>query len=248
MSTPPPHPVDAFCSPSACNPKPRGAVRRRRVVVCAAFLAAIGLVGCSSSGDSPSAATEASTATSAGTSSASASSTTAAPAGTQWAEATGTGVRFAVPETWTVNDPAKVLAQGDPDAIEKVAEALGVTASQFEDAAKSTELYVMGPTRNGFSPNISVMPNSLTSMPTSAAMASDMESIGAKVGTARNATTPLGDAVVLPYTIQLGAYTVEGRLIAAETPNGVAAMGVSHTSAERADALTEQILATLGAL
>ncbi len=72
--------------------------------------------------------------------------------------------------------------------------------------------------------------------------------MSATAGTARTATTPLGDAVVLPYTLPLAAYTVEGRAIVAEAPDGFISIAVSHTSAEEADALTEQVLSSLGSL
>jgi hypothetical protein len=153
-----------------------------------------------------------------------------------------------VPDTWTVNDPAKVLAQGDKAAITKVAQALGLSADQFEAAAQGIELFVIGPAENGFSPNINVTPNSLSTMPSAAALASEMQSVGATVGTARTVKTPIGEAIVLPYTLPLGDLAIEGRAIVAETPDGFVSLAVSHPSAKEADALTEQVISSLGAL
>lgn len=169
----------------------------------------------------------------------------ALPEGSQWAESSTQGIRFAVPDTWKTVDATKTIAAGDEAAIESAASDMGLTADQLRQAAESIDIIIMGPVVDQFAPNVNVVPNTLSALPPLASLKAEAESVGAVVGEGSTIATPLGDAIVLPYVLELEAAAVQGRAIVAPVAGGFTSITVSHVTEEEADALTEQILTTL---
>jgi hypothetical protein len=202
--------------------------------------------GSTDASSGPASVSAGSTTAAAGSPSPSPSDSSEPPVGAVWATATGTGVRFAVPEEWSVIDPSALLEQGDADALASAAESLGISPDQMKGVADQVDLLVMGPPEKDFAPNVNVVPNPVAEMPGDAALKADLGTIGAKVSDIRPATTPLGDAKVVSYRLPMGATTVRGRAIVAETPDGFTTITVSHVDDKDADAIAAQVLETLG--
>jgi hypothetical protein len=219
-------------------------------VAVAALLVAGGAAGCSGGGDggaSTPASGGASSGT-AGTASGASPSPTAspveAPAGTTFVEAKGSGLRFAVPETWKVLDPSTLATDPESALAKSLEKTYGVSADQLSKVFGAMDLMVMGPPKTSFAPNVNVVPNPLTSLPKATDLAAELDKIGATTGTPRDATTPLGPAIVVPYELQSGANLVKGRSIVLKGPNGYVTITVSDVDAKTADAVTDDILAT----
>lgn len=167
------------------------------------------------------------------------------PNGFQWAESSTQGIRFAVPGTWTAVDAKQIIGSGSEADIESAAQDMGLSVDQLRQAAEQIDIIVMGPAVDGFAPNINVVPTSLTELPTQEALAAEAESVGASVGQGSVREAPGGQAMVLPYVLELETANVQGRAIVAPVPGGFTSITVSHINAEDADALTDQILASL---
>ena len=211
-------------------------------------LGGCGLTGTAGSDASSSTASGSAGSTTAASASAAPTPSTTAepPAGAIWATSSGTGVRFAVPVEWSLIDPSALLEQGDPDALASAAESLGVSPDQMGEIANQVDLLVMGPPEGDFAPNVNVVPSPVAEMPGDAALKADLGSIGATVSGIRSSTTPLGAAKVASYRLVMGATTVHGRAIVAEIPDGFTTVTVSHVDDKGADAVTAQVLKTLG--
>ena len=219
----------------------------------AAVLVAGGAAGCSGGSDGPGGGASATTSGGAsigtgGTASGASASPTAppveAPAGTTFVEGKSSGLRFAVPEDWKVLDPAALETDSDSALAKSLEKTYGVSADQLSKVFGAMDLVMMGPPEKSFAPNVNVVPNPLTALPTATDLASELDKIGAKTGTPRDATTPLGPAVVVPYELQSGANLVKGRSIVLKGPNGYVTITVSDVDAKAADAVTDDILAT----
>ncbi len=126
----------------------------------------------------------------------------ALPAGSEWATAADSGLRFAVPDTWEPIDAA-ALASGESNAaVDQLLETMGVTQEEFVQSMAGMELMVMGPAESNFAPNVNVVPNALSELPPAENLASELSSIGATTGTPSDETTPLGPAILVPYSLQ----------------------------------------------
>ncbi|MGL5819544.1 MAG: hypothetical protein ACRCYR_18430 [Phycicoccus sp.] len=205
------------------------------------LLAAVLLSGCS--GDDTSTSSSGSVGAST-----SASPSAAAPDGYRLVESPGVRTRFAVPEAWTVVDVKKAIDGGDQKGLDVAAESLGITTDQFAQAAQSIDLMVIGPRKDGFSPNINAVPTpDLTDLPPAEQVTGELTGIGAKVGSAREETTPAGPALVVPYSLTLGATTVQGRTVVVKGSGGVVTLTVSTADAGQSDDIASALLTTLAA-
>ncbi|MGL5861254.1 MAG: hypothetical protein ACRCY9_08365 [Phycicoccus sp.] len=217
-------------------------IRRSTVLTITTLLAATLVAGCS--GDDTSRSSPRSGATSA---SASPSATAAAvPDGYRVVESPGVRARFAVPESWTVVDVEKAIDGGDQKGLGVAAESLGITTDQFAQAAQSIDLMVIGPRKDGFSPSINAVPApGLAELPSAEQVTGELTGIGAKVGSSREETTPAGPALVVPYTLTLGATAVQGRTVVVEGSGGVVTLTVSTAEAGQSDEIAQAVLSTL---
>lgn len=170
------------------------------------------------------------------------------PDGAQWAESSASKVRFAVPKTWSVVDATKLFESGDEAAIASAAKDLGLTADQLRQAAGQIDVLVTGPPVKQFAPNVNVVPNALTALPDESVLGAQLESIGAKVSPGATRPTPLGEAIVVPYTLKQGTTTVHGRSIVAPVADGFTTITISHVDTQAADTIADQVLATLQAV
>ncbi|MGL4177552.1 MAG: hypothetical protein ACRCSN_15915 [Dermatophilaceae bacterium] len=172
----------------------------------------------------------------------------AAPSGYRVVESPGVRTRFAVPEAWTVVDVEEAIAGGDQKGLGVAAQSLGVTTEQFTQAAQSIDLMVIGPRKDDFSPSINTVPApGLTELPRADQVSGELTGIGAKVGSAREETTAAGPALVVPYTLAVGAVTVHGRTVVVEGSGGVVTLTVSTADAGQSDDIAQAVLATLAA-
>ncbi len=224
-----------------------GRARVLASVSVAVVLGATGLSACGSGTPDAGGTSAAASATASASASPSPASTDA-PDGMTWAESQRAGMKFAVPEDWTVIDPKTLFEKGDKKAIADAAAAMNVTSDQLQQAAGQIDLMVFGTAENGFSPNVNVVPNGLKSLPSADALAAELKTIEADPGEGSEVTTPLGKAVLMPYTLQVGSTKVQGRSIVVGGPNGFATITVSHTSADGADEVTQSVLDTLAPL
>jgi hypothetical protein len=211
----------------------------------AVTIAALAVAGCG--GQSPtttgSAGTAGSTSTAASASaSASPTGTPDLPSGSMWIEAPKTGIRFPVPDDWRTISFQEVLDSGDTKAMDDAAKKLGVTIDQLKQLAKQIEVIVFGPTIDKFAVNINAIGQPGLKMPTAQQAGDQLEKLGGKVGTPVSGTTSFGKSLVVPYSLDVPAGTIQGRSILLETPDGVATLTVSHVSKTEADKLTKAIL------
>lgn len=214
-----------------------------------AVLVAGGVTGCSEGdgGGGTASSTAASASASVTASSASAGPSAEAPQGTSWVETKASGLRFAVPEDWTVFDTASLTQDRDEALIKELTETFGMTEEQLAQTFEQMDLMVVGPPQDDFAPNVNVVRNLLTALPAGSAMAAELESVGATVGTPSEETTPLGPAVVVPYSLTSGSTDIKGRSVVVEGPDGFVTLSISHVSEDLADDVTSTILSTLGA-
>jgi hypothetical protein len=218
-------------------------------VCAAAVLVAGGLSGCGGGGGDAAASPAVSSGASASASAPASPSAGAAsaPAGTTWAQAKTSGLRFAVPEDWKVFDATAVTEGKDKELVKELTQTYGVDESALADIFGSMDLMVVGPIEQKFAPNVNVVPNDLTKLPTATDLAAQLDKAGATTGTPRDETTPLGPAIVVPYELTSGGNTVKGRSIVLEGPNGFVTVTVSHISDEGADAVAKSVLSTISA-
>lgn len=167
------------------------------------------------------------------------------PEGAQWAESGASKVHFAVPKTWSVVDATQLFASGDEAKIAAAAKDLGLTADQLRQAAGKIDVLVTGPPVKQFAPNVNVVPNALTALPDESALGAELESIGAQVSPGETRATPLGEAIVVPYTLKQGTTTVHGRSIVAPVAEGFTTITISHVDTQAANTIADQVLATL---
>ena len=217
-------------------------------VSAAVVLAAGGLAGCSGGDDPDAAAPSGSTgAASSATASPSPVASVALPAGSEWATAADSGLRFAVPDTWEPIDAAALAAGESNAAVDQLLETMGVTQEEFVQSMAGMELMVMGPAESNFAPNVNVVPNALSELPPAENLASELSSIGATTGTPSDETTPLGPAILVPYSLKSGELDIKGRSIVTGGPNGFVTITVSHVDDQAADAVAATLLETLSA-
>ena len=214
-----------------------------------AVLVAGGVTGCSEGdgGGGTASSTAASASASLTASSASAGPSAEAPQGTSWVETRASGLRFAVPEDWSVFDTASLTQDRDEALIKELTETFGMTEEQLAQTFEQMDLMVVGPPQDDFAPNVNVVRNLLTALPAGSAMAAELESVGATVGTPSEETTPLGPAVVVPYSLTSGSTDIKGRSVVVEGPDGFVTLSISHVSEDLADDVTSTILSTIGA-
>ena len=214
-----------------------------------AVLVAGGVTGCSGGdgGGGTASSAAASGGASVTASSASAVPSAEAPQGTSWVETKASGLRFAVPEDWTVFDTASLTQNRDEALIKELTETFDMTEEQLAQTFEQMDLMVVGPPQDDFAPNVNVVRNLLTALPAGSAMAAELESVGATVGTPSEETTPLGPAVVVPYSLTSGSTDIKGRSVVVEGPDGFVTLSISHVSEDLADDVTSTILSTIGA-
>jgi hypothetical protein len=124
---------------------------------------------------------------------------------------------------------------------------MGVTQEQFAQSLAGMDLMVMGPMDGTFAPNVNVVPNVLSELPPAANLASELSSVGATPGTPSDETTPLGPAILVPYSLTNGQLDVTGRSIVVGGPDGFVTITVSHVDDKKADAVADTLLSTLSA-
>ena len=236
-------------------------MRRRTGVLtsvgAAAVLAAGGLAGCSGGGGGAAGAARTATSAQASAStsispSASASSSpstgvASAPAGTTRVQAKKSGLRFAVPEDWTVFDATAITQGKDPAMVKELTRMYQVDEEQLAQMFGQMDVMVTGPVEKRFAPNVNVVPNGLTTLPAAGDLAAELEKLGATTGTPRDVTTVLGPAILVPYEMSSGGNQVKGRSIVLEGPNGFATVTVSHITDKGADAVTTSVLESISA-
>lgn len=220
---------------------------KRSITLSSSALALAGLVvlgGCSGTGSGETSPAPAASSSSVAPESPSAGAAQL-PEGAQWAESSTAKVRFAVPKTWSVVDATKLFESGDEAKIAAAAKDLGLTADQLRQAAGQIDVLVTGPPVKEFAPNVNVVPNALTALPDESALAAELTTIGAQAGPGDTRPTPLGEAIVVPYTLKQGTTTVQGRSIVAPVAGGFTTITVSHVDTQAADTIADQVLATL---
>ncbi len=219
----------------------------------AAVLVAGGLAGCSGGGGATAGAASAATSTKASPSpSASASAgagaaSASAPAGTTWVQAKTSGLRFAVPDDWTVFDATAITEGKDKAMIKELTRMYQVDESQLAQMFGQMDVMVLGPVESKFAPNVNVVPNGLTKLPPATDLAAELGKLGATTGTPKDVTTALGPAILVPYDLTSGPNKVKGRSIVLEGPNGFVTVTVSHITDKGADAVTSSVLDTISA-
>lgn len=225
----------------------RRTVRLLTTVSTAAVLVAGGLAGCSG-GSGSDAGTSASGggATASGAPASPSAGPATAPAGTAFVETRTSGLKFALPQDWQVFDAKKITEGGDKALVKELAQTYNVTESQLTQIFGQMDLMVVGPTEKRFAPNVNVVANALTALPAASDLAAELGKVGAKTGTPRDATTPLGPAIVVPYSLTSGSNEVKGRSIVFKGPKGFVTVTVSHVDDARADQLASMILSTVG--
>ena len=70
---------------------------------------------------------------------------------------------------------------------------------------------------------------------------------GATPGTPSDETTPVGPAILVPYSLTNGQLDIRGRSIVVGGPNGYVTITVSHVDEQAADAVADTLLSTLSA-
>ncbi|MGH3347184.1 MAG: hypothetical protein ACRDO4_09380 [Nocardioides sp.] len=156
-------------------------------------------------------------------------------------EVSAAGVSFEAPPGWESLDP------DDADLPENeaadLAEGLGLTPEQFEQAISSVDLFLVdgdGP-QDGFLANINVLAQQ-GAMPDDGALESQFAAIGAEVTDVSHADTGAGDAAVVEYTLAVADRTIEGVSYLVDVGDEVVTVTVS--TPDRAE--TDEIAGTIG--
>ena len=220
---------------------------RARTTVCAAVaVVSVGLAGCSGSagGDGSAASSQSGSSSARAAAAGPSASAASAPTGSKFVEAKGTGLRFAVPDDWKLFDAEAISSGKDKALIKELEKTFSMNADQLARVFGQLDLMVVGPPVKKFAPNVNVVANGLTKLPAASDLATQLEKFGAKTSTPRDETTPLGPAIVVPYTLSSGGNEVKGRSIVLEGPKGFVTITVSHVDDAAADALTATILTT----
>ena len=231
----------------------RGMTRAITSVCAAGVLVAGGLAGCGGGSGSDGAAApsgSASSAPSSATPTGSASpsqNAPTAPAGSTFVDGPGTEVRFALPDDWKVFDAEAISSGKDKALLEELEKTFSMNADELAQVFGQLDLMVVGPPEQEFAPNVNVVANGLTTLPAASDLATQLGKLGAKTGTPRDETTPLGPAIVVPYTLASGGHEVRGRSIVLEGPDGFVTVTVSHITDKGADAVTSTVLKTIAA-
>jgi hypothetical protein len=227
----------------------------RRAAGCAtALVLATGLVGCASGGSdggSTAAASASSSASASASGSASAPATTepspapSAPAGAKLITAERSGLRFAVPRTWQVNDVATVLESGDDADLAAIAKKMNLPLSQLKAAARTIDVAAFGPAVKGFAPNVNVQSLPVEELPTAEQLSMVMKMVGGTVESVDDVTTAAGPARVSRYRLDVGVAKVVGRQLGVKGPNGVVLITVSDITAQGADVVLAMVQGSL---
>ncbi len=154
-------------------------------------------------------------------------------------------MRFALPDDWKVFDPEAISSGKDKALLKELEKTFSMNADELAQVFGQLDLMVVGPPEQEFAPNVNVVANGLTALPAASDLATQLGKLGAKTGTPRDETTPLGPAIVVPYTLESGGHEVRGRSIVLEGPDGFVTVTVSHITEKGADAVTSSVLETI---
>ena len=162
--------------------------------------------------------------------------------------ATASGVSFEVPEGWTSVDPVEVAdGAADDEAVQGLAEGLGVAPEELESAIAGVDLFVFedGGRADGFLDNINVTSPG-GDLPTQDQLETEFSGLGATVGVFEEVETDLGNSVTLTYQLPVGATEVQGEVIAVEVDGASVAVTVSTTDPDLTEEIAAQVLDSLG--
>lgn len=164
------------------------------------------------------------------------------PAGTQWVEVESEGIRFAVPESWSIVDPDGAEIRGRK--FEEIAGALGVSSAQARAMLEQVEIYVFSTSPGE---NINVIDSPLSEVPTPAAIRASFKSLSATVRKISPVDTDAGDGQVAYYELRTPDATLYGGSVFVGLDDAVANITVTARSEAKARRLTRQLLPTIEA-
>ncbi len=170
--------------------------------------------------------------------------------GTTEVESSSLGVRFAVPETYTVLDPT---ALGDDfyrgAAFEELAARAGLTIEEFERFLKeAVELYVFAPaTAEGFVDNITVAAVPTPELPPSEQLEQTLVALGAQELTIEDGSRRGLEYLQSIYELPVGdqvVYGVDLQILVGDTPVEITATSGTRETAEDLGALVLDTVAS----
>jgi hypothetical protein len=157
---------------------------------------------------------------------------------------TALGISFEAPAGWESLDPDEADI---PDAeADDLAEGLGLTTEQFEQTIRNVDLFLVdgdGP-EDGFLDNINVIGQTGT-LPGDAELESQFAAIGADVIEVTHEDTPVGEAAVVEYSLDVGDRTIEGVSYLVTRAGDVVTVTVSTPDRAESDDISATILDTL---
>ncbi len=154
-------------------------------------------------------------------------------------------MRFALPDDWKVFDPEAISSGKDKALLKELEKTFSMNADELAQVFGQLDLMVVGPPEQEFAPNVNVVANGLTALPAASDLATQLGKLGAKTGTPRDETTPLGPGDRGALHLESGGHEVQGRSIVLEGPDGFVTVTVSHITEKGADAVTSSVLETI---
>ena len=152
------------------------------------------------------------------------------------------GIAFEVPDGWEELE----LEDGDlPEEAAGLAEGLGLTPEQFDQAVRSVDLFVVdgdGP-ENGFLSNVNVL-DQAGAMPSDDQIEQQFQTIAEEVEVTHEDTS-VGDVVAVQYSLKVQDHGVEGVAYLFSQDDEVINITVSTPDREESQEIGDGIIATL---
>ena len=173
------------------------------------------------------------------------------PAGHKWVATAGHGVKFAVPEAWSMVDLSSFSDPAAKEALKPIAERLGKTIDEYIAELTANDLMIAGPEVNGYASLISVPKEeaqSLGDLPTQEQAQAALASVQATVTAVTPVTTALGPVHVIAYSTPgtaAGSTVYCARLELPTVKNTAFLMVIESNAVADRDSLVTGVVTTL---
>lgn len=169
----------------------------------------------------------------------------ALPKGYVWQTIDEVSLKFAVPAGWSAINPKKLIASGDTSVFDEMAEKMGVTPQQMQQAVGTADLVLLAAPKEGYADNVTGLVVPLAGLPTEAQLKSQMGQASDEEVTVTTAESPAGPTITASYVLTVGTKAVQGRSLFVEGEDGVLNLAVSALDADLSTEVTDVIRSTI---
>jgi hypothetical protein len=151
-----------------------------------------------------------------------------APSGYRWETSRAGDVSLLVPKTWSSIDLTKDDIEAMVKEVEKINPELGTQMRANKAALRQIELFVIGPAKDGFGPNVNVI-EIPTGLPVESIVEGAKEQLAAFATIIDTSTRKVAgaDAAVLRYSLEVNGATIVGQQIYVPAADFIAAVTIS---------------------